>query len=132
MKIGSLGKIIFTVSDSTIMTLRDLMVKHNASISVHKVHLGTGLTEYTGSEPLQITFKIRMSAFLGASPQKEIAKLDDYVRKGTTLTFVLGDKTYGKYRWLVDSYSVAAEYYDKAGNVTQADISVSLREYLKG
>lgn len=132
MKIGSLGSVVFTVSDSTVMTLRDMEVKNSASISVHKVHMRSGLAEFTGSDPQQITFKLRVSAFLGANPEAQIKRLEGYLRNGTQLTFVLGNKTYGRYRWLLESLSQDVEYFDRRGNVTQCDLSISLREYLKG
>jgi hypothetical protein len=114
------------------MTLRNLEIKSSASISIHKVHLGGGLAEFTGSEPQQISFKLRVSAFFGVNPETQIKLLEGYLRNGTQLTFVLGNKTYGRYRWLLESLSQDVEYYDKRGNVTQCDLSISLREYLKG
>lgn len=132
MKIGSLGNVIFTVSDSTVMTLRDLSVKSSASISIHKIHMGGGLAEFTGSDPQQITFKLRVSAFFGVNPETQIRRLESYLRNGTQLYFVLGNKVYGRYRWLLESLSQDVEYTDRRGNVTQCDLTISLREYLKG
>jgi len=63
--------------------------------------------------------------------QKEIKKLDKYLQSGKQLVFVLGNKTYGRYRWLLESLGESVKYTDKRGNVTQCDLSVSLREYLK-
>lgn len=131
MKIGSLGDVVFSVSDTTVKTLRNMEVKNSASVSIHKVHLGTGLAEFTGSDPQQITFKLRVSSYLGSNPETDIKKLEKYIRSGTLLIFVLGNKTYGRYRWLLESFSEAVEYTDKRGNVTQCDLSVTLREYLK-
>ena len=131
MTIGSLGKVVFQVSNRTVMTLRDISIKNTASIAVHNIHLGTGLSEFTGSEPQQISFKILVSAYLGVSPETQIQRLETYLRNGTQLTFVLGDKTYGRYRWLLESFEVSVEQTDRRGNVTQCDISVTLQEYLK-
>lgn len=132
MKVGAFGGVAFVVSDTQIKTLRDMTISYKASISTHAVHLGGGLAEFTGSEPQSISFKLRLSAYLGASPDAELKKLEQYLLNGTPQTFALGNKVFGRYKWLLESMKVTAEYYDKYGNITQCDIAVSLTEYLKG
>ena len=132
MIVGSLGAVIFQVSDSTVLTLRDLSIKNNATISIHKNHLGGGLAEFTGSEPQRISFKLLLSAYLGVNIEKQIGRLENYLRSGTMLSLVLGHKTYGRYRWLLESFTQESVYTDKEGRITQCDVSVSLCEYLKG
>jgi hypothetical protein len=131
MNVGALGKIVFTVSHSQIETLRNLEITAAANINVHNVHGGAGLAEFDGADPQKITFKLRLSAYLGVNPETELKKLDSYLTNGTVVAFVLGGKSYGRYRWLVEKYQASAEYFDSKGNVTQFDVSVSLLEYLK-
>ena len=132
MRVGALGDVAFNVSDKQIKTLRSLEVSHSASISVHKIHLGGGIAEFTGDEPQTITFKLRLSAYLGAPPESDLRKLDRYLTKGTPVALALGRKTYGRYKWLIENVKTSGEFYDKYGNVTQCDVAVTLKEYLKG
>lgn len=132
MKTGSLGDVVFEVTDSTAKVLRELEIKLEASISTHGVHMKTGLTEFTGMAPQEITFKVCLSAYLGADPESELKTLTKYMKKGQILIFIMGDKKFGSYRWLIKNLKMSAEYFSADGNVTQYDVSVSLIEYVKG
>ena len=89
------------------------------------------LTEFTGLDPDKIEIEILLSAYLGVSVQEEISKIFKYEREGRTLSFILGDKRYGKYRWTITSHKIKAKTFDGKGNITQATVSISLQEYLK-
>lgn len=131
MKVGALGGIAFKVSSKSIKTIRSLSYKGSANYSVHSRHCGKGLVEYTGSAPEQISFSMRVSKSLGVSPNASISTLRGYVNKGTAVTFVLGSKKYGSFKWIVKSFEVKGEEYDKKGNLIGADISVVIVEYAK-
>ena len=131
MNIGALGDIPFVVSDSQVKTIRDLVFKNEASISVHSVHMDGGKAEFTGWEPQQIAFKCRLSAFLGVDVKTEKEKLEAAIKNGTQLKFTLGGEVMGRYRWLLKSCTMTAEYYDKKGRVAQYDAALTLLEYLK-
>lgn len=45
------------------------------------------------------------------------------------MPLVLGDHSYGKYRWLVQSHTVKVKTFDPYGNLDTAQISVTLIEY---
>lgn len=131
MKIGCLGEIAFEVSDSTIKTLRDVSWSGSASISTHQRHLGKGLAEFVGADPDSIDFKIRVSKYLGADPLADIAKIGQYEKNGTAVPLTIGTKTYGEYRWLIKKHKITLEYFDAKGDLTSADISLTLTEYAK-
>ena len=132
MKVGALGKIVFKVSSKSIKTVRSVTYKGSANYSVHSRVNKKGLVEYTGSAPEQISFSMRVSKSLGVSPWASISLLSGYVNSGVAVTFVLGSKKYGSYKWLVKSYDVKCEEFDKSGNLIGADIAVTLVEYVKG
>lgn len=129
---GALGSVVFEVSDRAWRVLRDMEMDDSASVSVHKTHLGGGLAEYTGYDPRKIKFKVRLSAHMGADPERELGTLRRYLREGRAVPFTMGYTTYGRYRWLIDSLKAKAEYFDGAGNVTSYDVTVSLVEYRRG
>ena len=131
MKVGTLGDIVFQVSDETVLTLRNVKWTESADYSTHKRHGGTTLNEYTGSGVGAFTFSIRLSEFLGVSTVEQIKQILKYLREGETLRLVIGRKIYGRYRWVITKSAITMEYFDKRGNLTQADVQLTLSEYIK-
>lgn len=131
MTVGSLGDIVFTVKANKVQTIRDMAYTGKANISTHTRHNKVGLAEYTGEEPAQVTFSMRVSRFLNADPKDAEDKLKSYVAKGTTLTFVLGTERIGRYKWLVQQFKSSVQNTDRQGNPIDADISITLIEYVK-
>lgn len=131
MTVGSLGGIVFTVSDSQIMTIDNVKKSGSASYGKHQRHGGDTLLEFVGNDPSVFTFTMTLAAQLGVNVESEIAKIEKAKRKGTILKLVLGKKVYGAYRWVIQKYSASYSAYDRAGNPILAEVSVTLSEYLK-
>lgn len=131
MKVGTLGDIVFQVSESTILTMRSIKWTESADYSTHKRHGGTTLNEFVGSGVGSISFSIRLSEFLGVNVVEQLKIIMQYMRKGETLRLVIGRKVYGRYRWVITKTSTTMEYCDKKGNLTQADVQLTLSEYIK-
>ncbi len=131
MQIGCLGDIAFEVSDDRIKTLRDVSWSGSASIQTHQRHLAKALTEFVGADADSIDFKIRISKYLGADPLADIAKIVEYEKNGTAVPLTIGTKNYGEYRWLIKKHKITLEYFDAKGDLTSADISLTLTEYTK-
>lgn len=131
MKVGCLGNIIFYVSDKSVKTIRDATWSGSANIQTLSRHLNNALTEFVGVNPDSFTFSMRVSRYLGSDPLTEISALFAYERSGTAVPLVIGNKEYGKDKWLIASHKVTLEHYDKQGNLASADISVTLTEYME-
>ena len=131
MIVGALGDIVFKVSDETIETISKFKWGGSAKYATHQRHGTNALTEFVGIDPDKISFNIILSAYLGVNPQTELNKIWNAERNGTPLPLVLGEKGYGKYRWNIVNHSVSGQYFDSAGNLTQAEVSLSLQEYLR-
>lgn len=131
MQIGCLGEILFEVSPDVIQTLRDATWSGSVSISTHQRHLQNTLQEFVGVDADSFTFNIRISRYLGADPLSVLNTIFDYERNGTALCLVIGEKMYGKYRWLIKKHKATLEHYDKNGNLVGADVSLTLTEYTK-
>lgn len=129
-QIGCLGDIIFTVSSEQVETINSMIWSGSARYGTHKRHVSNALTEFTGLDPDTISFDITLSIYLGVDPMGELVKIWTYERAGTTLPLVIGEKSYGKYRWCIENHKIKMETYDKAGNLTGATVSVNLLEYL--
>lgn len=131
MAVGSLGGIVFTVSDSKIMTMNNIKVIGSASYGKHQRHSGGTLLEFTGNDADTLTFNMTLAAQLGVDVENEIAKIEAAKRSGTILKLVIGKKTYGRYRWVIQKYSVSYSAFDREGKPILADVSITLAEYLK-
>lgn len=131
MRVGCLGEIIFSVSDSLVQTLNNAQWSGSARYATHQRHLKDAICEFCGLEPDTMSFDIVLSAFLGVNPQTVINKIWQYERSGEALSLVIGSKAYGKYRWNILSHKIKMQHYDKAGNLLHATVSVILQEYLQ-
>lgn len=131
MIVGALGEIVFEVTPETVRTLDKLAWSGSARWATHERHLTNALTEFTGIDPDKISFSVYLNAFLGASVQTEIAQIFKYERAGTPLQLVIGEKAYGKYRWVITDHETAADAYDGRGNITSCSVKINLLEYLK-
>lgn len=78
----------------------------------------------------KISFDITFFAEVGVDPIKEATKLWKYMREGTALQLLIGDKAYGKYRWVIQSLKYKLKYLDVHGNQYCTTVYVSLLEYL--
>ena len=130
MQIGTLGEIVFSVSDSVVETINNFVWSGSARYSIHQRHLTHALTEFTGLDPDGITFDIFVSAYLGVDPYAEIVKIWNYERGGTAVPLTIGTHAYGKYRWSIINHKMKAQTFDKRGDITSATISLTLQEYI--
>ncbi len=131
MIIGCLGDIAFNVSESVIKTIDKATWSGSAKIQTHTRHLDNALQEFVGIDPDAFTFTIVLSKYLGVDPMADISKLFEYERGGTAVSLTIGNKVYGKYRWLLQSHKIKMEHYDGRGNLTSASVDVTLTEYTK-
>lgn len=131
MIVGALGEIVFEVSEKTVRTLNKFKWSGSARWATHERHLNNALTEFTGLDPDNINFSIYLSAYLGTNPQTDIARIFDYQRNGTPMPLTIGEKGYGKYRWVVKSHDTSAESWDGHGNLVSCTVSLKLLEYLR-
>lgn len=129
MRIGGFGRVVFGVSNSQVKTIRDVEMTYTASLSIHKVHLGIARVEYTGSDPMQLNFKILLSEYLGVNVESELETLRSYVESGKAHPFVLGNRLVGRDRFIIETMKVSGKMFNKNGDITQCDVSVSMREY---
>jgi len=131
MIVGCLGDIVFSVSSEVVKTLDKFKWSGGANYSVHKRQGYHALTEFTGMDADKISFEIFLSSYLGVDVQSEITKIWTYERNGTAIPLVIGDKGYGKYRWVIQKHSTKAETFDGRGNITEATVSIDLLEYIR-
>lgn len=128
--IGTLGTVAFQVSDKTIETFNNFQWECEARYAKHERHGGYDLVEFTGISAETITFDLELSAYLGVSPKVEVEKLRTLLQEGTAVPLVLGEKVFGRYRWVVTSMKTTVTEVDRDGDIARATVNVSLLEYL--
>ena len=131
MAVGSLGNIIFTVSDSRIMTMSDIKTSGSSTYGKHQRHGSSTLLEFVGNDASSLTFNMRLAAQLGVDVESEIEEIEEATRKGTIMKLVIGKRVIGRYRWVIQKYSVSYSAHDRNGHPIIADVSITLSEYLK-
>ncbi len=81
-------------------------------------------------DPDKFTFDITFFAEVGVDPLVEAVKLWKFMREGTALQLLIGEKAYGKYRWVIKDLKIKVQYFDVHGNQYCTKVAVNLLEYL--
>lgn len=129
-KIGTLGKIVFSVSDKKVHTFNELSIDTSAKYHAHDRHMNKPLLEFKGLENDKLSLSVHYSAFLGVNPENQIKRIDRYVNNGTILTLVIGGKRYGT-KWVITKHSKQYKTFDNKGNLLIVESKLTLEEYVK-
>jgi hypothetical protein len=129
-QIGCLGDIAFIASSNLVETIQNMQWSGAARYAEHQRHKSNALTEFVGIAADTMSFDLTLSAYLGVKVMDELVKIWTYERKGISLPLVIGEKPYGKYRWVIKNHKIKMQYYDKSGNLTSATVNINLLEYL--
>lgn len=129
-KIGTLGDIVFKVSQNTVRTFEDLQIESKTNYAKHTRHNKKPLLEFQYNETDTASFSMHLSAYLGVNPMTMQNKIDKYRKKGKILTLVIGGKKYGT-KWVITGHSKGYKRYDNKGNLLIAESKISLEEYIE-
>ena len=127
-QIGTLGDIVFTVSQNTIKTFNDLQIQSQVNYAKHTRHNIKPLLEFQNQDTDTGSFSIYLSAYLGINPLKEQKKVDEYMNSGKILPLIIGGKKYGT-KWVIKSHSKGFKQFDGKGNLLIAESKITLEEY---
>ena len=130
MMVGALGNIPFYVTMDESALLSGLSWSSGARYSEHARHGETDMLEYTGNNPDQITFDIKLSAFLGINPSRMLESLRTLHKDHKAVKFALGTLPIPGY-WVLSDMSVNLEHFHKDGTLLSADVQVTLKEYIE-
>lgn len=127
-KIGTLGDIVFKVSNNTVRTFDDLQITSTTNYAKLTRHNKKPLLEFQYNDTDGADFSMYLSAYLGVNPLKMQNKIDKYMKKGKILTLIIGGKKYGT-KWVIKSHSKGYKKFDNQGNLLIAESKVTLEEY---
>ena len=129
MMVGSLGPVVFSVSDAFVRTISGYSRKTSVRIESHDIIGQKTLSEWVGLSCDSISFTVKLSAFRGVNPKEEAEKLRRMAERGEAVTFVMGGAPVTQNKWLIESVDEDANYYDRMGNIISSDVKLSIREY---
>jgi len=130
-RVGSLGDVVFSVSQNVIKTFQNMQWNGTSRYTTHNRHLRAPIVEFTGRDADTITFNITLSAYLGVNPRFEIRRLTEMQRTGEVLTLVLGKWIIwgGHSRWVIRGLNRGLERFDKDGEMLSMKVAITLLEY---
>lgn len=129
MRVGYLDTIVFTVSETSVMTFRNAQQSGQANFQQHARITDKALPEFTGVALETLTFDMRLSLQLsGKDPRHYVERIEMLMESGRPVYFSMGKQPLG-YKWLVQKFTAKYENYDREGNLTDVDIQVTLLEY---
>ena len=129
MMVGSLGPVVFSVSDAFVRTISGYSRKTSVRIESHDIIGQKPLSEWVGLSCDSISFTVKLSAFRGVNPKEEAERLRRMAERGEAVTFVMGGAPVTQNKWLIESVDEDANYYDRMGNIISSDVKLSIREY---
>lgn len=127
-QIGTLGDIVFSVSQKTVKTFEDLKIDSKTNYAKLTRHNKKPLLEFQYNDIDTASFSIYLSAFLGVNPLSMQDKIDKYRKQGKILSLVIGGKRYGT-KWVITSHSKDYQKFDNKGNLLIAKSTISIEEY---
>lgn len=125
--IGSYAGISFTVSEDKVQTFQEMSRETAARWNTHEVIGAKPKQEFLGPDLDSMSFTMNLSAWRGVSPLQLAERLRRFCQKGEVDNLILGGRNFGKY--LIESVSETYDTVNNHGEVVQASVDVSLKEY---
>ncbi len=129
MIIGSLGKVIFACSSFYIKTINNMSIDKSVNWIEHKMMNGKPKLQFDGENLDSIKFDIHLNSAFNVNPLLSAKELEEYMKKGNTLKFILGRKVIGSGWYVITSISETHKTFSSLGVVTKIELSIELKEY---
>ena len=131
MAIGSLGDIVFNVSEECVKTFSDLSIQRSAKYTEHSIAGRKGLLEFTGFGASTASLKIRLDAGLGINPKNELETLWKMFYAHEAVPFILNGEIIGDNLWVIENIDESYDIIDNTGVIIALDVSLRLKEYIE-
>lgn len=129
MIIGSLGKVIFACSSFYIKTIKNMSIDKSVNWIEHKMMNGKPKLQFDGENLDSIKFDIHLNSAFNVNPLLSAKELEEYMKKGNTLKFILGRKVIGPGWYVITNISETHKTFSSLGVVTKIELSIELKEY---
>ncbi len=132
--IGSLGDVIFEVSDKKVSSINnELSRTYKSKISEHNAIYGPGMIRHQGRELIEISFGISLVSSLlpDSSPAEELDKIKTMWEFGEYGYLTFGGQTFGAFPFLIIDINEKNSYFNK--KTSRFDVIIlelTLKEYI--
>lgn len=132
--IGSLGDVIFEVSDKKVSSINnELSRSYKSKISEHTAIYGPGMVRHQGRELIEISFGISLVSTLlpDSSPAEELDKIKTMWEFGEYGYLTLGGQTFGAFPFLIIDMNEKNSYFNKkTSSFDIINLELTLKEYI--
>ena len=132
--IGSLGDVIFEVSDKKVSSINDELSRtYKSKISEHNAIYGPGMVRHQGRELIEISFGISLVSTLlpDSSPAEELDKIKTMWEFGEYGYLTLGGQTFGAFPFLIVDMNEKNSYFNKkTSSFDVINLELTLKEYI--
>ena len=132
--IGSLGDVIFEVSDKKVSSINnELSRTYKSKISEHNAIYGPGMIRHQGRELIEISFGISLISSLlpDSSPAEELDKIKTMWEFGEYGYLTFGGQTFGAFPFLIIDMNEKNSYFNKkTSSFDVINLELTLKEYI--
>ncbi len=132
--IGSLGDVIFEVSDKKVSSINnELSRTYKSKISEHNAIYGPGMVRHQGRELIEISFGISLVSTLlpDSSPVEELDKIKTMWEFGEYGYLTFGGQTFGAFPFLIIDMNEKNSYFNKkTSSFDVINLELTLKEYI--
>nr|DAQ20040.1 MAG TPA: hypothetical protein [Caudoviricetes sp.] len=132
--IGSLGDVIFEVSDKKVSSINnELSRTYKSKISEHNAIYGPGMVRHQGRELIEISFGISLVSTLlpDSSPAEELDKIKTMWEFGEYGYLTFGGQTFGAFPFLIVDMNEKNSYFNKkTSSFDVINLELTLKEYI--
>ena len=132
--IGSLGDVIFEVSDKKMFSINNQINRsYKSKISEHNPIYGPGMLRHQGRELTEITFGITLISSLlqETTPSEQLDKIKTMWEFGEYGYLTLGGQTFGAFPFLIIDISEKNSYFNReTSEFDYINLDLTLKEYI--
>ena len=132
--IGSLGDVIFEVSDKKVFSINNQINRsYKSKISEHNPIYGPGMLRHQGRELTEITFGITLISSLlqETTPSEQLDKIKTMWEFGEYGYLTLGGQTFGAFPFLIIDMSEKNSYFNReTSEFAYINLDLTLKEYI--
>ena len=132
--IGSLGDVIFEVSDKKVFSINNQINRsYKSKISEHNPIYGPGMLRHQGRELTEITFGITLISPLlqETTPSEQLDKIKTMWEFGEYGYLTLGGQTFGAFPFLIIDISEKNSYFNReTSEFDYINLDLTLKEYI--
>lgn len=129
MAIGTLGSIVFEVSDKKVLTFKGMTRDVSGRWTEHEVMGAKPKPEFLGPGNQKINLPITLSANLGVRPRRVLEMVEAMVESGDAEYLIINCRPVGRHPFRLTSSSETWGDMYRHGELAKANLTITLEEY---